>query len=91
MNKKYWFKNKDYGLGWTPANVAGWIVLAVHGLAIVAVGFYAEYSGVLYTEPQKFFMLVGAIFFLLLVICRKTGEPLKWQWGQNQSKKFHKK
>ena len=56
MNKKYWFKNKDYGLGWTPANVAGWIVLAVHGLAIVAVGFYAEYSGVLDTEPQKFFM-----------------------------------
>lgn len=78
----YWFKRKLYGWGWAPATREGWFVLAT----FVAFVFWLSADMTEKLEPTRaellcfFAKLAGAIFVLIL-ICYKTGEKPKWQWG----------
>ena len=78
----YWFKNKLYGYGWTPAKPAGWLVVTAYILLLLAIVFYAETNGLVEQSPTKFLSVVVGLTTLLIVVCWKTGEPLKWQWGK---------
>ncbi len=80
--KGYWFKRKLYGWGWTPAKWQGWATLLVF-IALLTlntirfdVNKYQTETGVVY-----FILETLALIFLLVLVCIKTGEKPKWQWG----------
>jgi len=69
----YWFKNKKYGLGWTPANYKGWLVLLVFILMIIALSLYIK------KDINHYLLYVIFLTLFLIVICYKTGEPIRWR------------
>jgi hypothetical protein len=83
-SKKYWFKSKEYGMVWTPARPIGWVVLVLHGAFAIIAAVYAEKTAIMYESPEKFFILIAATIALLLTICWRTGEPLKWRRGNKK-------
>jgi hypothetical protein len=82
MNKP-WFKNKQYGWGWTPATTEGWLVLLAWLVILVISSFVISYFW-----PKYFpFLWVGCVFVftaILLVVCYKTGEKPRWNWGNDK-------
>lgn len=80
----YWFKNKMYGYGWTPARWQGWIVLGLYLNLVVWVVIYAEKNSVLEEKSFHFISFVVATTLLLLAVCWRTGEPLRWNWGNKK-------
>lgn len=79
---RYWFKAKLYGWGWVPVRWQGWVVICVFIAFIVYSGFGLEGS----TEPTTsqlamFFIKVALAVILMIIICYKTGEKPRWQWG----------
>jgi len=80
--KKLWFKNKTYGYGWTPATWEGWLVVAIYFvmLALLIWVFSANMS----KFSHLYLFLVFLITAILLFVCYKTGEPLKWRWGDKK-------
>ncbi len=74
--KKHWFVRKRYGWGWTPATWEGWMVLAIWGAL-----FYWSMRGVDHEGWKN--IAVGMLFTVVLIlVCFKTGEKPKWQWGK---------
>lgn len=80
----YWFKNKQYGIGWTPATKAGW---AVVGLFLLwSFGVVARFNLLALPESQALQQVIAPIMFgvfVLIVISVKTGEPLRWRGKSN--------
>ncbi|MFA6364852.1 MAG: hypothetical protein WCW78_00420 [Candidatus Paceibacterota bacterium] len=85
--ENFWFKRKLYGWGWTPVTWQGWLVIAFF------LGFVLWNS--LDLEPNMgpidanfywFFGKIIAAIIVLLVICYKTGEKPRWQWGVKEEK-----
>ena len=84
MAKKYWFRNKTYGWGWYPASIEGWICMIVFGVALTLSVLVS--SQVTNTEEEFTLVLLASTFIeviILLAICYKTGEPLRWRWGKD--------
>lgn len=82
----YWFKSKLYGYGWTPANPAGWATMFAYiaFLLVVVLNIGAnDFNGEI--QVRTIALIVGGTI-LMLVITWRTGEPLKWQWGQPDKK-----
>jgi len=80
--KDIWFKNKTYGYGWAPATKEGWIVMLIFIILYIAVIM----TGLHYasTEKELYLYVIVPEFVLviiLLIICYKKGERLKWTWG----------
>ena len=85
MQEQYWFKRKQYGVGWTPNTWQGWLVIGAAVALIVGNIFRFEQAG--YPETAVISQVVlpaFAITTVLVVICFKTGEPLKWSWGREE-------
>lgn len=82
--KKVWFKNKQFGWGWTPVSWEGWATLCVFvGLLVLIVSrtdFEARGAMPIY------FIKVLLLVSLLLVISYWKGEPPRWQWGTKKDK-----
>lgn len=77
--KKYWFKRKTYGYGWTPSSVEGWLITGIYLIGIIYLSFsHAK------TNIDHFFTYFILATLLLIVIVFKTGEKPKWQWGKNK-------
>jgi hypothetical protein len=83
--KGYWFKREVWGLGWTPSRREGWVVIVGYALYLVWIttDFADEIlSGMLPNdEPLMFMGKVAVSTLLLLWLCYRKGEPLRWQWG----------
>jgi len=77
----YWFKRKKYGYGWTPCTWQGWVVLGVYilGLALLVHRLLPESSA---SSPIRFLVSCAIWTFIFLVITYRTGELLRWQWGE---------
>jgi hypothetical protein len=80
--KRYWFRARLYGWGWTPARWQGWLVLFGF-FAFLLINFYrldsasdSESDALIYLLPETWLAV-----FVLLAICWKTGEWPRWQWG----------
>ena len=72
-----WFKAKRYGWGWTPSTWQGWAVMVVF-----VVAFTAWLAWWVNGERHPLGMLpLLALTAALILICWKTGEPPRWQWG----------
>ena len=78
----YWFKRKMYGWGWVPATRQGWLVILAFLVSIFLDSFMLDSIGS--PTAQQVAMFYAKIFLtviILLMICYKTGEKPKWQWG----------
>ncbi len=83
--RNYWFKAKNYGLGWTPASWQGWIILSIfvilmminaYRLGIMSESASGDITGFLLEN----FVMIGILF----MICMRTGEKPKWRWGKRK-------
>jgi hypothetical protein len=83
--KKLWFKRKRYGWGWTPATWEGWGVLLAY-LVIVFANVY-RLERIFQDSPEALTYFIPQTFlitFILILICYKTGEKPRWQWGEKE-------
>ena len=80
---EYWFKRKDYGWGWTPANWQGWSVLAIY---LVLEIILAKWLNIDDSDRgvMKFVVVTIGLALVLIAVCYKTGEKPKWQWGKKK-------
>ena len=97
-----WFRARRYGWGWTPCSIEGWIVtiivivtLAAGDYALIVLGQPpAEIRSVDDAMPRLSTpaFVIAAIGWNALVlipamwICWKTGEPLRWRWGNRSQR-----
>ena len=86
MNKNYWFVNKTYGWGWTPATWQGWLVLATYLLAVAF--FFLNIQEHMSAREVILRIALPIVLFTiaLIVVCYKTGERPRWQWGEVKKK-----
>lgn len=80
--RRYWFKRKIVGWGWTPATWEGYLVLFIFS-ALIAYNAITIRNTIVSESEFLFIFLprVGALTILLIAICWRTGESPKWQWG----------
>lgn len=84
--ERYWFKRKLYGWGWTPATREGWLATIVFVALIVWNVDRLSQVEVNDEFINKVVVQSIGLVLLFLVICFKTGEPPKWQWGPPREK-----
>jgi len=81
--KKYWFKSKSFGWGWTPCSREGWLVTIGFVLAAIAIGIIFK-EQLERGKVTDYFISLGGLIILLVIIAFKTGEKPKWNWGKKQ-------
>ncbi len=84
MNK-LWFRRKKYGYGWYPASWEGWTVLVA--FVIFQVWNFLRLDSTSHSNSDTIRPFVIETFLAVLVliaICRFTGEPARWQWGEKK-------
>jgi len=82
--KRYWFKRKLFGWGWQPATWEGWLVIVIFAALIIG-NFVFRYADVINLDDAYVYRFVAETFglsFLLILICVRTGEKPRWQWGK---------
>ena len=84
--KKYWFKAKLYGWGWTPARWQGWLVVLAYILAVIGFGLTIDETSPPREIVFTFFLPIFLLTIVLLRICYGTGEKPRWQWGPPRKK-----
>ncbi len=82
MGKK-WFRAKQYGLGWYPCSLYGWIVMIIF-ILLVVLNFEridAQSSSIkntlIWFIPETIVLSI-----ILMIICWMTGEKPCWKWGE---------
>jgi hypothetical protein len=75
---KHWFPAKRYGWGWGPPCAwQGWAVLLIYfALVVGGIPFIQATEG-----NVAYIAYVFVLTAILIVICRRTGEPPRWRWG----------
>lgn len=83
MNK-YWFKPKDYGYGYVPISVEGWIsVITLIGIGIFLAYLNNFFNHSLITFQNGLFFTLEIIilgFVFLKIFEKKCKGKLKWNW-----------
>lgn len=80
--KKYWFKRKVFGWGWTPVTWQGLLVTAA--FVVVIVWNVVRIDSVSHSASDTLLNAIlqtAALVFVFLIILWRTGEPPKWMWG----------
>lgn len=80
--KRYWFKRKLYGWGWTPVTWQGWLVILVF-IGLIMLDFRYE-DAASHSASDTLFGFVPHVIVLIIIliaICYRTGEKPQWQWG----------
>jgi hypothetical protein len=75
--KKYWFRSKKYGFGLEPASREGWLITAIYLILII----FSVYRAYISQNPTIWWFVFGFLTLLYIYICFKTGEKLRWRWG----------
>ena len=76
--KKFWFKRKLYGWGWTPCTWQGWLVILVWTILFIPAITNLDH------EIYKNYLFIFLSIAALIAICYKKGEKPKWQWGKRR-------
>jgi len=82
MQKKVWFKAKNYGWGWYPYTWQGWLILGLWTVLILA--DFRRIDLLSHSASDTLMLWIFDLFFfalLLLWICWLTGEKLRRRWG----------
>jgi hypothetical protein len=95
-HKKYWFRARSFGWGWTPSSWQGWLVtlvyLALLTAGVIELSYHAAQLPVSQAKPQSIPAFVWgwiiyyiALTAILMVISYRTGEKPKWCWGRRSN------
>lgn len=83
--KRYWFKRKTYGWGWTPASWEGWLSLIIWAVAFAAIFMTVDENSLSNTQiVYKLVLPAIVISAILCAICWIKGESPRWQWGNTK-------
>jgi len=74
MKGKIWFKRKNYGYGWCPSSIEGWIVIILASALIIYFAFNIQ------TNPINILYIILTAVVLVIINYIK-GEKPRWQWG----------
>lgn len=77
----YWFKRKLYGWGWVPAKWQGWSVTLAYVAILLMLGLSVDEHADASAVAVRLIVPVVILSALLIVICLKTGEKPRLQWG----------
>jgi uncharacterized membrane protein YhaH (DUF805 family) len=85
MERKLWFRAKNFGWGWQPASWQGWVIMLVYIVLVVSFALTIDekshsVSDTLIGVALPFVVLTS----ILLAICYKTGEKPEWRWGKKE-------
>lgn len=81
-DKKYWFKRRRYGWGWTPVTWQGWTsILVLVGLPIATAVFLQPYVQQPLVVELAYIVLIIDLTFLIALSRAKGPEP-RWRWGK---------
>ena len=79
MDERYWFKQRRYGLGATPANWKGWAWSAAFVAAMAAASYFLSE-----TRPLPFLAVASVLTAALQIVCwRKTEGGWRWRRGRD--------
>jgi len=85
MNK-YWFKPKQYGYGYVPISVEGWIatlILILFGVFLAYVNNFFNPGQITFQSSLFFTLEILILGFVFLKIFEKRCKgKLKWNWGK---------
>ncbi len=79
--KKYWFKRRRYGWGWTPVTWQGWIAVAVP-LAFVLIAARLLPDDPTPGERFGYFGVIAFSLGAMIFFSYKYGPSPKWRWGR---------
>lgn len=82
--KRYWFKRKRYGWGWTPVTWQGWAVLIAAIAAPVLVAFTFPADPEQPTLFQKILFGCSIVYSIASIVLANyfRGPSPKWRWGK---------
>jgi hypothetical protein len=81
--RRYWFRARRYGYGWTPSAWQGWAVVAVWIALFTGLAIAAPVAASGNARLLALTIVAGVAATLALVlVCWKTGEPPRWRWGK---------
>lgn len=87
--RKLWFRARDYGWGWTPVTIEGWLVTAAF-LAVVVVDASVFIYRVrtpgsdIRSATITFYGCLAEFVGALIVVCWMKGETPHWRWGSGK-------
>jgi hypothetical protein len=83
--KKYWFKRRQFGLGWSPASKEGLYVVVGYFAFITITGFLSTFlARYINFMPTVYFWLFIISSLVFIGICFVTGEPLFRKRANNE-------
>ena len=82
---KPWFRNKRYGIGYSPASWEGWAVIFA---VVVLAGLNAVFTHTLFQDRTAGQLASAGVLLLLLgglvVLCAARSDgPMRWRWGKD--------
>lgn len=77
-NNKIWFRRKLYGWGWYPVTWEGWLVILIWAVIFTSLISKMDHEG------MKNIFFVFVLIGMLIYVCYKKGEKLRWQWGKRK-------
>jgi len=80
--KRYWFKRKLYGWGWTPALPQGWLVFFLYLAGVIFFATKVKEDSSFVELKQEVIAPIIILTIILIFISYLKGEKPKWQWGQ---------
>jgi L-asparagine transporter-like permease len=75
--KGYWFKTRLYGWGWTTVKWQGWLTIIIFITLLVLFAFKIDGENIF----SGFFVPVGVLTVILVIIGYWKGEKPRWQEG----------
>lgn len=84
MNKRYWFKKKSTGLGWTPATWEGWAVVILYFVGVFSLGMMLPEGAGENENVRSFVFGLITLTVLLLIISFRFGEPINWRFWKKK-------
>jgi hypothetical protein len=82
MGRK-WFRAKRYGYGWYPSSWQGWLVLLVYLVDVIGASLLIDKKSHSVSDTlMDWFPIMFVLTIILIVICYRTGEKARWNWGR---------
>ena len=83
--KKYLFKRRRYGWGWTPVSWQGWVIVFVPLGVIIANAFLLPGENTTALNLLYYLIITFLLVILLILVVAKNSPKPKWRWGKKDT------